>query len=92
MCETIKPSSWDQGGILRDIFTITRTIDNAVDSVFDSPAKFWYHWYMNKDIVNLAISMTEIDTGITLSLKERKEMVESILTKIKNIKWLNFLW
>jgi len=41
---------------------------------------------MNKDIVNLAISMTEIDTGITLSLKERKEMVESILTKIKNIK------
>jgi hypothetical protein len=39
MCETIKPSSWDQGGILRDIFTITRTIDNAVDAVLDSPAK-----------------------------------------------------
>lgn len=31
MCDPIKPSSWDQGGILRDIFTITRTIDNAID-------------------------------------------------------------
>jgi hypothetical protein len=39
MCEPIKPSSWDQGGILRDIFTITRTVDNAVDVVLDSPAK-----------------------------------------------------
>ena len=35
MCETIKPSSWDQGGILRDIFAITRTIDNAIDSIED---------------------------------------------------------
>ena len=40
MCETIKPSSWDQGGILKDIFAITRTVDNAVDAVLDSPAKF----------------------------------------------------
>jgi hypothetical protein len=40
MCETIKPSSWDQGGILRDIFVITRTIDDAVDAALDSPAKF----------------------------------------------------
>jgi hypothetical protein len=39
MCQTIKPSSWDQGGILRDIFTITRTIDDAVDSTLDSPHK-----------------------------------------------------
>ena len=31
MCESIKPSSWDQGGILRDVFVITRTIDNAID-------------------------------------------------------------
>ena len=35
MCETIKPSSWDQGGILRDIFVITKTIDNAVDAIED---------------------------------------------------------
>jgi hypothetical protein len=40
MCETIKPSSWDQGGILRDIFVITRTIDDAIDAVLDFPAKF----------------------------------------------------
>jgi hypothetical protein len=40
MCETIKPSSWDQGGILKDIFVITRTIDDAVDAALDHPAKF----------------------------------------------------
>jgi hypothetical protein len=39
MCQTIKPSSWDQGGILRDVFSITQTIDNAVDAVLDSPTK-----------------------------------------------------
>lgn len=33
MCETIKPSSWDQGGILRDVFSITRTIDNSIDDI-----------------------------------------------------------
>ena len=38
MCELIKPSSWDQGGILRDIVVLTRTVDDAVDSVLDSPA------------------------------------------------------
>jgi hypothetical protein len=43
MCETVKPSSWDQGGILRDIFTITRTIDDSVDAVLDSPAKILYN-------------------------------------------------
>jgi hypothetical protein len=37
---------------------------------------------MNKDLVDLAISMTEIDTGITLSLKERQEMTERILARI----------
>lgn len=52
MCETIKPSSWDQGGILRDIFTITRTVDNAVDSVLDSPAKMWDNSKMNQIIYN----------------------------------------
>ena len=39
MCETIKPSSWDQGGILRDIFTIVRTIDDSIDAVLDYHAK-----------------------------------------------------
>ena len=52
MCETIKPSSWDQGGILRDIFTITRTVDNAVDAVLDSPAKMWDNGLMNQIIYN----------------------------------------
>ena len=37
-----------------------------------------------KDLIDLAISMTEMDTGITLSLQERKEISESILEKIKN--------
>jgi hypothetical protein len=37
---------------------------------------------MNKDLIDLAISMTEIDTGITLSLQERQDMVERILVKI----------
>jgi hypothetical protein len=39
-----------------------------------------------RDIINLAISMTEIDTGINIDLKEREEMVERILATIKNIK------
>lgn len=39
---------------------------------------------MSKDIIDLAISMTEIDTGIQLSLKERKAMVEKILAKLEN--------
>ena len=39
MCDPIKPSSWDQGGILKDIFVITRTIDDAVDAILDHPAK-----------------------------------------------------
>ena len=38
-----------------------------------------------KDLVDLAISMTEIDTGIKLSLKEREEMTKRILSKLKGI-------
>jgi hypothetical protein len=39
---------------------------------------------MSKDLIDLAISMTEIDTGIQLSLQERKEMSLSILAKIED--------
>jgi hypothetical protein len=39
---------------------------------------------INKDLVDLAISITEIDTGITLSLQERQDMVERILAKIED--------
>jgi hypothetical protein len=38
-----------------------------------------------KDIVDLAISMTEIDIGMQLSLEEREAMTERILTRIENI-------
>jgi hypothetical protein len=37
---------------------------------------------MSKDIVNLAISMTEIDTGIQLSLEDREAMAKRILKKL----------
>jgi hypothetical protein len=37
-----------------------------------------------KDLIQLAITMTEMDTGITLSPQERQEMSESILAKIEN--------
>ena len=40
---------------------------------------------MSRDIVNLAISMTEIDTGMQLSLAEREAMVERMLARLKNI-------
>jgi len=40
---------------------------------------------MSEDIVDLAISMTEIDTGIELSSEERDDMVQKILKKLKNI-------
>jgi hypothetical protein len=39
---------------------------------------------MSKDIVDLAISMTEIDTGMQLPLKEREAMKQRILARIKN--------
>jgi len=38
-----------------------------------------------EDIVQLAITMTEIDTGIELSALERQEMVNRILFQIKGI-------
>jgi hypothetical protein len=41
---------------------------------------------MNKDLIDLAISMTEIDTGIQLSLEEREAMIKKILLKIEKIK------
>ena len=35
-----------------------------------------------KDIIDLAISMTEIDTGMHLSLEDREEMTQKILKKL----------
>jgi hypothetical protein len=37
-----------------------------------------------KDIIQLAITMTEMDTGIELSPQEREEMLLSILAKIED--------
>ena len=37
-----------------------------------------------EDIVQLAITMTEMDTGLELSLAEREAMAERILEKLKN--------
>jgi hypothetical protein len=37
---------------------------------------------MSKDIIDLAISMTEIDTGIQLTLEEREAMKQRILAKL----------
>ena len=34
------------------------------------------------DLVDLAISMTEMDTGIQLTLEERKAMKQRILAKL----------
>ena len=40
---------------------------------------------MSKDLVDLAISMTEIDTEIQLTLEEREAMKQRILDKLKII-------
>ena len=40
---------------------------------------------MSKDLIDLAITMTEMDTGIELSPQERQEMLLSILAKIEDI-------
>lgn len=40
---------------------------------------------MSEDIVDLAISMVEIDTGVELSLKEREAMRKRILERIENL-------
>ena len=37
-----------------------------------------------QDIIQLAITMTEMDTGIELSPQERQEMLLSILAKIED--------
>jgi hypothetical protein len=37
---------------------------------------------MSEDIVDLAISMAEIDTGIQLPLEEREAMAKRILNKL----------
>ena len=37
------------------------------------------------DLIDLAISMTEIDTGIQLPLEEREAMTKRILDKLKTI-------
>jgi hypothetical protein len=41
---------------------------------------------MSKDIIDLAISMTEIDTGMQLPLEEREAMKQRILARIEDIK------
>ena len=38
---------------------------------------------MSRNIVDLAISMTEMDTGMQLSSEEREAMVERILARLK---------
>ena len=38
-----------------------------------------------KDIIDLAISMTEIDTGMQLPLEERNAMKQRILARLENI-------
>ena len=38
---------------------------------------------MSEDIVDLAISMAEIDTGMQLPLEEREAMKQRILTRLE---------
>ena len=40
---------------------------------------------MSEDIVDLAISMAEIDTGMQLPLEERESMKQRILARIEGI-------
>jgi hypothetical protein len=40
---------------------------------------------MSEDIVDLAISMTEIDTGLELSIIEREAMKQRIIARLENI-------
>ena len=40
---------------------------------------------MSEDIVDLAISMAEIDTGMQLPLKEREAMKQRILARLEDI-------
>lgn len=36
------------------------------------------------DLIHLAISMTEMDTGIELSIEEREKLAERMLSKLKD--------
>jgi hypothetical protein len=40
---------------------------------------------MSEDIVDLAISMAEMDTGMQLPLEEREAMRKRILVRIENL-------
>lgn len=40
---------------------------------------------MSEDLIDLAISMVEIDTGVELSLEEREAMKQRIKTRIEDI-------
>jgi hypothetical protein len=40
---------------------------------------------MSEDIVDLAISMTEIDTGMQVPLEEREAIKQRILIRLKDI-------
>jgi len=40
---------------------------------------------MTEDIVDLSISMTEIDTGMQLTLEEREAMKQRILARLEDI-------
>ena len=40
---------------------------------------------MSEDIIQLAITMTEIDTGLNLSPQERENMVKRIMAKLDDI-------
>ena len=40
---------------------------------------------MSKDLIDLAISMVEIDTGVELSLEEREAMKQRILARIEDV-------
>ena len=40
---------------------------------------------MNKNLIYLAISMTEMDTGIEFSSEERKDIFNRILERIKDL-------
>ncbi len=42
-----------------------------------------------KNLIFLAIAMTEMDTGIELSTEERKKMADRIFFKIKSLEWYN---
>ena len=37
-----------------------------------------------EDIIQLAITMTEMDTGLTLSPQERQDMVDRIMAKVED--------